>query len=114
MYRGFSSGRRSVGALCALMLAATVMAFGTLGSASAEEVCSSGSHPLSHFGDHVYPEMGNGGYRSVHTDVNLVYDAVHNEFLAGNNVELTQASTQCLTDFSLDFARHTPENEEGP
>ncbi len=115
MYRGSSSSRRSVGALCALVAALGLMAFGALSTASAkEEVCSSGAHTLSHFGDHVYPEMGNGGYKSVHTDVNLVYDAPDNEFLAGNNVELTQLSTQCLTDFSLDFARHTPENEEGP
>jgi hypothetical protein len=80
----------------------------------AAEDCSSGPHTLSHLGDHVYPEMGNGGYQSVHTDVNLVYDANQNSFLAGTNVELTQLSTQCLTDFSLDFAPHTPDNEEGP
>jgi hypothetical protein len=115
MYRGFSASRRSVGALCALILAAGAMAFGALATASAdEEVCSSGAHTLSHFGDHVYPEMGNGGYESVHTDVNLVYDAVENEFLEGNHVLLTELSTQCLTDFSLDFAPQTPDNEEGP
>jgi hypothetical protein len=27
--------------------------------------CSSGAHTLSHFGDRVYPEMGNGGYTSL-------------------------------------------------
>ena len=37
--------------------------------------CSSGAHTLSHFGDHVYPETGNGGYTSLHTDVHMVYDA---------------------------------------
>jgi Peptidase family M1 domain len=79
-----------------------------------DPVCSSGAHTLSHLGDRVYPEMGNGGYESLHTDVNLVYDAVENEFLDGNNVVLTQLSTQCLSDFSLDFAAQTPDNEEGP
>ena len=37
--------------------------------------CSSGAHTLSHFGDHVYPETGNGGYTSLHTDVHMIYDA---------------------------------------
>jgi hypothetical protein len=115
MYRGLSSSRRSVGALCALILAIGMMAVGSLTTASAkDEVCSSGAHTLSRFGDHVYPEMGNGGYKSVHTDVNLVYDAVTNNFLAGNHVLLTQVATQCLSDFSLDFAPQTPDNEEGP
>ena len=44
-------------------------------AASSAADCSSGSHSLSHFGDHVYPETGNGGYTSVHTDVYMVYDA---------------------------------------
>jgi hypothetical protein len=76
-------------------------------------VCSSGAHTLSSLGDHVYPEMGNGGYTSVHTAVNLTYDAVENEFLPGTNVVLDDQATQCLTDFSLDFERKGPENEEG-
>ena len=67
--------------------------------------CSSGAHTLSQYGDHVYPETGNGGYRSLHTDVHLVYDAPSNRFLPGNHVELTDRATQCLTDFSLDFER---------
>ncbi len=48
--------------------------------------CSSGARTLSHSGDHVYPDMGNGGYRSVHTDVHMVYDAPSNQFLPGNHV----------------------------
>jgi len=113
MYRGFSSSRRSVAALCALAATSLTIAFAVPGSAGArDEVCSSGAHTLSESGDHVYPEMGNGGYRSVHTDVNLVYDAARNEFLAGNGVVLTDLATQCLTDFSLDFARHTPDGVE--
>ena len=52
--------------------------------AAAEVACSSGAHTLSNFGDRVYPEMGNGGYTSVHTDVYMVYDAATNLFLPGN------------------------------
>jgi aminopeptidase N len=76
--------------------------------------CSSGARTLSHFGDHVYPEMGNGGYTSVHTDVHLVYDAPSNRFLRGNHVVLTDRATRCLTDFSLDFERHSPLQTDGP
>ena len=38
-------------------------------SSSTSVGCTSGAHTLSHFGDRVYPEMGNGGYTSLHTDV---------------------------------------------
>jgi aminopeptidase N len=61
----------------------------------------------------LYPETGNGGYRSVHTDVNMVYDAGSNTFLPGNNVALTDKATQCLTSFSLDFER-TSKDPAGP
>jgi hypothetical protein len=53
----------------------------------------------------LYPETGNGGYQSVHTNVNMVYDGGTNTFLPGNNVALTDKATQCLTSFSLDFER---------
>jgi hypothetical protein len=76
--------------------------------------CSSGAHTLSHFGDHLYPETGNGGYRSVHTDVHLVYDAISNRFRRGNHVDMTERATQCLTDFSLDFERTSPDAAAGP
>src|SRR6195952_6036531 len=76
--------------------------------------CSSGAHTLSKLGDHVYPETGNGGYRSLHTDVHTVYDAPTNRFLAGNHVDLTDRATQCLTDFSLDFERNSPDPVAGP
>jgi hypothetical protein len=82
--------------------------------AGAGEVCSPGAHTLSHLGDHVYPEMGNGGYTSIHSDVNLIYNAVENEFLPGTNVVLGDKATQCLSDFSLDFERKGPDSEEGP
>lgn len=71
--------------------------------AAAADTCVSGAHTLSAPGAIAYPEQGNGGYTSIHTDLNLRYDAVTNLFLTGNNVELTQLATQCLNDFSLDF-----------
>ena len=37
--------------------------------------CSAGAHTLSAPGSRVYPETGNSGYTSLHTDVHLVYDA---------------------------------------
>ena len=70
--------------------------------------------PLSHFGDHVYPETGNGGYASLHTDVHMIYDAPGNQFLPGNHVVLTVRATQCLTDFSLDFERTSVDPVNGP
>jgi hypothetical protein len=77
-------------------------------------VCSSGAHTLSNFGDRVYPEMGNGGYVSVHSDIYIVYDAATNMFLPGTHVELTQRATQCLNDFSLDFERTSANLTAGP
>ncbi len=86
-----------------------------LARTSAADTCTSGAHTLSKPGMRVYPEMGNGGYASLHTDVYNVYDAVANLFLPGNHVDLTQRATQCLSDFSLDFERHNPDNApDGP
>jgi hypothetical protein len=76
--------------------------------------CSSGAHTLSSLGDHVYPETGNGGYVSLHTDVHMVYDAPTNMFLPGNHVDLTDRATQCLKDFSLDFERRSANATDGP
>jgi hypothetical protein len=72
--------------------------------------CSAGARTLSHFGDHVYPDTGNGGYTSVHTNVHLIYDAARNRFLPGTQVTLTDRATQCLTSFSLDFERRSLAN----
>ena len=66
----------------------------------------SGAHTLAQPGDRVYPDIGNGGYASVHSDVHIGYDAIANQFLPGTHVDLQQRSTQCLSDFSLDFDRH--------
>ena len=45
--------------------------------------CSAGGRTLSKPGMKVYPETGNTGYPSVHTDVHIVYDAPSNLFLDG-------------------------------
>jgi len=76
--------------------------------------CSSGAHSLSPFGAHVYPETGNGGYASVHSDVYLSYDTEANVLLPGTHVALTDVATQCLTDFSLDFERSSANTTDGP
>jgi hypothetical protein len=76
--------------------------------------CSSGAHTLSHFGDRVYPDAGNGGYTSLHTDVYLNYDAPTNSLLPGTHVVLTVRSMQCLTDLSFDFERSSFDATAGP
>ena len=45
--------------------------------AARRAACSSGARTLSHPGDRLYPDLGNGGYTSVHTDVDMAYDATH-------------------------------------
>ena len=62
----------------------------------------------------MYPDTGNGGYTSVHTVVDLVYDAASNEFLPGNRVVLTDQATRCLSSFSLDFERKSANTKAGP
>jgi hypothetical protein len=84
------------------------------GAAHHRGQCSAGAHTLSAPGAHVYPETGNGGYRSLHTDVHLVYDAAGNRFLTGNRVTLTDRATQCLTSFSLDLERRSVNASAGP
>jgi hypothetical protein len=112
------SQRIRVTAVCGLTLAALGIAPAGTADASpsnaAPQQCRSGAHTLSHFGDHVYPETGNGGYASLHTDVHIVYDATANQFLPGNHVVLTDRATQCLTDFSLDFERTSVDATDGP
>ena len=96
-----------------LMAAAPASAGGT--AAAAQGACSPGARTLSRYGDHVYPETGNGGYTSLHTDVRLVYSATANRFLRGNHVTLTDRATQCLTQFSLDLERKSLANvPDGP
>jgi hypothetical protein len=93
--------------------AATTTAGATAGG-SGWGRCSAGAHTLSPPGARLYPETGNGGYRSLHTDLHMVYDAGTNTFLAGNHVALTDRATQCLTSFSLDFERSSANTGAGP
>ena len=76
--------------------------------------CTAGAHTLAPPGSRLYPETGNGGYTSLHTDVHLVYDATADQFLPGNHVTLTDRATQCLTSFSLDFERRSVNTTAGP
>jgi hypothetical protein len=78
------------------------------------EQCAPGAMTLAAPGSRMFPDTGNGGYTSVHTDVHLLYDAVTNRFLPGNFVELTDVATQCLSSFSLDFERKSANREVGP
>jgi aminopeptidase N len=107
----------------ALISVSTLLLTSSVASAAAEPdgarhaaltACGSGARTLSHPGDHVYPDMGNGGYVSLHTDVHLVYDAPANRFLPGNHVVLTDRATQCLSDFSLDLERSNADATDGP
>jgi hypothetical protein len=88
--------------------------FARAAHASAAEDCKSGAHTLSTFGQRVYPETGNGGYLSLRSDVYLAYNGDTNMFLPGTHVDLQQRSTQCLTDFSLDFERSNADATAGP
>ena len=67
--------------------------------------CSPGVRTLSLPGARVYPDQGNGGYTSLHTDLHIAYDTAANLFLPGTHADLTIRTTQCLTDFSFDFER---------
>ncbi|HUL24453.1 MAG TPA: M1 family aminopeptidase [Streptosporangiaceae bacterium] len=87
---------------------------GTAPAARQHGRCSAGTHTLAPPGSRLYPETGNGGYTSLHTDVHLVYDATSNRFLPGNHVTLTDRATQCLTSLSLDFERTSANASAGP
>jgi hypothetical protein len=89
-------------------------AMGSAGRPVSAGRCSAGAHTLSTPGARMYPDTGNGGYTSVHTDVDLVYDAATDMFLPGNHVVLTDRATQCLTSFSLDFERRSANKTDGP
>ena len=73
-----ASGRTAVFGVVALAVVAGVVTPAAGASATPDGTggCGPGAHTLSTYGQHVYPETGNGGYTSVHTDVDLMYDAV--------------------------------------
>jgi hypothetical protein len=107
--------------MIAAALAATLPGLAATGPALASTAragaagCSAGAHTLAPAGSHIYPETGNGGYVSVHTDVHMIYDAVRNRFLPGNHVTLQDRATRCLTSFSLDLERRSTANiADGP
>ena len=101
-------------AAVSLALAGAGVTSAGVAAAAAGAACSPGAHTLAQAGSRMYPETGNGGYTSVHTDMNMVYDATANMFLPGNNVALTDRATQCLTSFSLDFERQSQNASDGP
>jgi hypothetical protein len=105
---------RRLAAVSVLVVAAAPAGAAAAAPSGAPMHCGSGAHTLSHFGDHVYPETGNGGYTSLHTDIHMVYDAKANQFLPGNHVDMTVRAMQCLTDFSLDFERTSVDKNDGP
>ncbi|HEX5609481.1 MAG TPA: M1 family aminopeptidase [Solirubrobacterales bacterium] len=72
-----------------------------------DPTCTPGARSLSEPGEHLYPDQGNGGYTSLHTSVNLVFDGDQTVFLPGTNVVLTDRAEECLSELSLDFARET-------
>ncbi len=76
-----------------------------LAKAAQSPACSPGARTLAQPGSRLYPETGNSGYTSTHSDVYLNYDAQTNLFLPGTHVDLAQTATQCLSEFSLDFER---------
>ena len=86
----------------------------SIGASSSRQACSPGAHTLAPPGSRLYPETGNGGYRSLHTLVHLVYDGSANRFLPGNRVVLTDRATKCLLSFSLDFERRSANANAGP
>jgi hypothetical protein len=100
----------------AMSVALVLVGMATAGAAAADvgPGCSPGAHSLAPVGSRMYPETGNGGYTSLHTDVHMVYDATTNLFLPGNNVALTDRATQCLTSLSLDFERQSADTTDGP
>jgi peptidase M1-like protein len=75
--------------------------------------CSSGAHSLSAPGSRLYPEMGDGGYTSQHTDLYLNYDALANLFLPGTHADLQVKATQCLSDLSFDFEQTNGHTADG-
>ncbi|MCL2581926.1 MAG: hypothetical protein FWE35_05660 [Streptosporangiales bacterium] len=109
------TSRRATVAL--IVLVASVAAAGCDGSSSPgpDSAGCSGARTLSTRGAVLYPEVGNGGYTSVHTATHTVYDANTNRFLPGNHVDLTDRATQCLSSLSLDFERFVPGHpKDGP
>jgi len=110
-YRGIVAGATSLMLSVGMLTAASPSLAATTTTGTG---CAAGAHTLAPPGSRLYPETGNGGYTSLHTDVHLVYDAATNRFMPGNHVTLTDQATQCLTSFSLDFERRSVNTTAGP
>ncbi|MGI8448668.1 MAG: hypothetical protein ACR2MP_16120, partial [Streptosporangiaceae bacterium] len=115
-YRGMVAGATSLVLITGITTAASpaLGATSTAGAGTSTASCTAGAQTLAPPGSRLYPDTGNGGYTSLHTDVHLVYDATDNHFLPGNHVTLTDRATQCLTSFSLDFERRSVNTTAGP
>jgi hypothetical protein len=98
------------GLLAALVLLPT---FKATSAAADTPSCFAGARSLSTFGSRLYPEMGNGGYTSLHTDLRLNYDAIANLFLPGTRADLQVRSTQCLSALSFDFEQTNGHTADG-
>jgi hypothetical protein len=115
MRRNLSFRRSAAVGLVAIAACGVTVSAGS-GSTSATGAgarCAAGARTLSAPGAVLYPEVGNGGYRSVHTATHTVYNAATNRFLPGNEVDLTDRATQCLSSLSLDFERFEPGHPKG-
>ena len=117
-WRSLGLGAAAVLGLCGVLVSVPALAANGPASRSSAAIqhgnCSPGPRTLSSYGSRMYPDTGNGGYTSVHTDVDLVYNAATNRFLPGNHVVLTDLATQCLASFSLDFERTSANSIAGP
>ncbi|HXZ56039.1 MAG TPA: M1 family aminopeptidase [Gaiellaceae bacterium] len=111
MNRGMILGALAGAAL--VIVVAGLPALGASKAAADPPACSSGAHSLSKLGDRLYPEMGNGGYTSRHTDLYVDYDAITNLFLPGTHADLQVRSTQCLSDLSFDFEQTNGHTADG-
>jgi aminopeptidase N len=108
--------RRWLGNVSALIAAASIaaVALPNPSVAAAGETCSPGAHTLAPYGSRLYPETGNGGYTSIHTEIDMVYETASGEFLKGNHVVLTDRANQCLSSLSLDLERTSANTRQGP
>ena len=114
MRAGSRLSARATIALAGLLAAAVLLPSFKASSAAADPPsCFAGARSLSTFGSRLYPEMGNGGYTSVHTDLRLNYDAIANLFLPGTRADLQVRSTQCLSELSFDFEQTNGHTADG-
>src|SRR6188508_3770299 len=114
MRTGRRLSARATIALAGVLAAAVLLpTFKTSSAAADPPGCFAGARSLSTFGARVYPEMGNGGYTSLHTDLHIDYDAITNLFLPGTRADLHVKSTECLSELSFDFEQTNGHTADG-